>query len=315
MGFVDIMENYIEVSDNFDCNNSKISAYIESVESEFNINIQRSELKVMKESGTYDDLLMLEDAAEEGAIVKLKKVVDAIIEAFKEFIKDLKDKVVRIVVNKTTRQTLSQIEKKVKLNPFLAKKKVKVIDKKKPLAVINKYKGICDKNIAQVKAGVFKQSKIEGIYKAKENYEADYKKAVAGTAAVMTITVAALIAQINKDLNDLPNMITKIDKETTEIVEKFCQSVDEETAVGARAAFTACANFRTKLGKAEANEHVDSIMDGIRALKNEVKGLKPAKEIQESVFYDDYNLEDSYAESAYDEYDSDSLLRELEDLI
>ena len=157
----------------------KIDAYIESVMSDLDINMQRSELKVLTESGTDDDLNYLYEAAEEGAIVKIKKVVVAVVEAFKKFISDLKDRVVRIIVTKTTRETLSKVEKKVKLNPFIAKKKVKITDKKKALAVINKYKSACDKDIAKVKAGIFAEKDIQSIFKDRDDFESDFRGVVA----------------------------------------------------------------------------------------------------------------------------------------
>ena len=128
MYFVEAMQDYIDITDKYSLDLMKIDAYIESVMSELDINMQRSELKVLTESGTDDDLTYLYEAAEEGAIVKIKKAVVAVVEAFKKFISDLKDRVVRIIVTKTTRDTLSKVEKKVKLNPFIAKKKVKITD-------------------------------------------------------------------------------------------------------------------------------------------------------------------------------------------
>ena len=313
MVFVEAMGDYIDISDNFDKSNAQISAYIESVRSELCINIQKSELKVMKESGNNEDLEFLVEAAEEGAIVKIKKAVETVIAAFRKFISDLKDRVVRVVVNKTTRDTLSKVEKKVNVNPFVAKKKVQVVDKKRAMKVINQYKSKCDKDIAKVKAGIFKQTDVESIFKDKDDFVTDYKNAVAGSAALITVTVASLIQSINKELDELPNVIEKIGKETTDVVERFCDTVDEETAASTRAAYSACANFRTQLGKAEANECVDNIMQGMAVLKKEVakiKGNTEAEPVKESGNIN--NDIDLFNENGYD---SESLLQELEDLL
>ena len=316
MVFLEAMSDYIDISDEFDKANMTVTTFVESVCADLDINIQKSELKVMTESGTDDDLAYLVEAATEGAIAKIKKTVQVIIEAFKKFISDLKDKVVRVVVNKTTRDTLSKVEKKVKLNPFIARKKVQVVDKKKPLAVIEKYKNKCDKNIAKVKGGIFKQSDVEGIFKDRDDFDKDYKAAVAGTAAMTTITVANLIKTINSELNSLPKTIDSIGKETTEIVERFCDSIeDDEVVASTRAAYSACANFRTKLGKYESNEHVDFIMQAISVLKKEVakiKGNTEADVAKESTEGDDFDGAESFFE---DGYDSESLLAELEDLL
>lgn len=316
MVFLEAMSDYIDISDEFDKANMTVTTFVESVCADLDINIQKSELKVMTESGTDDDLAYLVEAATEGAIAKIKKTVQVIIEAFKKFISDLKDKVVRVVVNKTTRDTLSKVEKKVKLNPFIARKKVQVVDKKKPLAVIEKYKNKCDKNIAKVKGGIFKQSDVEGIFKDRDDFDKDYKAAVAGTAAMTTITVANLIKTINSELDSLPKTIDSIGKETTDIVNRFCDSIeDDEVIASTRAAYSACANFRTKLGKYESNEHVDFIMQAIGVLKKEVakiKGNTEADVAKESTEGDDFDGAESFFE---DGYDSESLLAELEDLL
>ena len=86
MYFVEAMQDYIDITDKYSLDLMKIDAYIESVMSELDINMQRSELKVLTESGTDDDLKYLYEAAEEGAIVKIKKAVVAVVEAFKKFI-------------------------------------------------------------------------------------------------------------------------------------------------------------------------------------------------------------------------------------
>ena len=316
MVFLEAMSDYIDISDEFDKANMTVTTFVESVCADLDINIQKSELKVMTESGTDDDLAYLVEAATEGAIAKIKKTVQVIIEAFKKFISDLKDKVVRVVVNKTTRDTLSKVEKKVKLNPFIARKKVQVVDKKKPLAVIEKYKNKCDKNIAKVKGGIFKQSDVEGIFKDRDDFDKDYKAAVAGTAAMTTITVANLIKTINSELDSLPKTIDSIGKETTEIVNRFCDSIEDDDVIAStRAAYSACANFRTKLGKYESNEHVDFIMQAISVLKKEVakiKGNTEADVAKESTEGDDFDGAESFFE---DGYDSESLLAELEDLL
>lgn len=315
MSFLEAMSNYIDISDNYDKNNMQIDAYIESTLNHYAIDLKRASLKVFKESGTDDDLNFLYEEAQEGAIVKIKNAVIAVLKAFKDFITDLKDKVVRIVVSKTTRMTLDKVEKKVNMNPFIKKKKVQVIDKNKPLKVINSYKSDCDKMIAKIKGGVFKQLDIDGILKKRDNFEEDYKKAIAGTAAMTTVTVGVLVKEINKELTELPKAIEKVSKETSQAVENLVNSIkDEETATSIRGAFTAAANFRTKLGKVEANELVDSIMNRVSVLKKEVakiKGQTEADSISES-YFDDIEDVDSFMETGYD---SDALLEELEDLL
>ena len=205
--------DYCELSDKFDTRNMKINAYLESTIRQFNINTEHAQLKVIQESGTMDDLEYLEEQANEGAIAKIKAVIQKIIDAFKEFISTLKSKVVRVICNRETKSTLNKVQQKIKFNPILARKKVKVIDKKKPLKIIKQYQSKCDKHISRAKAGVFKESEIQSIYSDRDKYDADYKKAVAGTAALITIAVSKLVQEINAEYGQLPKHIDGIDKE------------------------------------------------------------------------------------------------------
>lgn len=330
--FLEAFQDYCDISDSFDTKSMKIDAYLEASIREFDINCEEAELKVMQESGTSDDLSYFYEEATDGALAKIKKALVAILEAFKQFCSDLKSKVVRIIVNAETKNVLKKVGQKVKLNPILARKKVQVVDKKKPLAVIKKYKAKCDKHIAKVKAGVFKESEIKGIYDDKERYSADYKKVIAGTAAMTTITVVKLLAEINAEYGALPKHIDGIDKETSEVMKNFISTLDKEEKAAAKAAYTTCANFRTRLAKDEANEHVDAIMHKISILKKEVLKVKDkteVKDVSESVDYDDDldGLFDGFMESSdlddgfdFDQYmestsDASDLLDDLDSIL
>lgn len=326
---LEAFHDYCELSDNFDVRNKKIENYLESVLNEFDINTQEAELKVLTESGTMDDYEYLVEEASEGAVGRIKTAMKKLIDTFKQFISDLKSKVVRVIVNKDTRTVLKKAHQKVKLNPILARKKVKVIDKKKPLKVINEYKSKCDKHISKVKAGVFKEKEIQSMYSEKEKYSADYKKAVAGTAALITITVVKLLADIEAEYNQLPSHIDSIDKNTSEVLKNFISTLDGEEKAVAKGAYTACANFRVKLAKDEANEHVDSIMHKLSVLKQNVIRTKVDNVKESADDYDDQldDLFDGIMESGdYDDgfdfnrymeessTDADDLLDDLDSL-
>lgn len=302
--------NYLNISDDFDDINIKIDAYCEHVLDELDMNYEASELKVMEESGTDADYEYLIEEAENGAVTKLSNALKKVIDAFKEFISSIKSKVVRLICNANTKTVLKKIEKKLRINPFLSKKKVKIIDKKKPLAVIAKYKSTADKSIAKIKAGAFAKVDITSISSAKDAYAHAYKAAIAGAAALTTVTVGNLVKMINKEYSDLPNHIDHIDKETTQVLRNLITSLDSEEAAAVKAAFTAAANFRTKLGKDETNEHVDAIMNKLSVLKKDALKIPDAKVVQvvnTNESYDDFDDFsddfDMYGESYLDDYD------------
>lgn len=329
--FNEVVQEYCDLSDEFDTRNMKINVYLESTVRLSNIHREEAELKVMTEGGTEYDLAYLVEEANDGAIASIKKAIQAIIEAFKQFISDLKSKVVRIVVNADTKVTLKKVEKKVAINPFLKKKKIQVIDKRKPLKVIAAYKAKADTCIAKVKSGAFKEKDIQGIYDLKEKYQADYKKVIAGTAAMMTISVGKLVNELAADYGKLPAQIDHIDKETSQIMKNYLSTLDKEEAAAAKAAYTAVANFRTKVAKDEASEYVDGVLHKLAMLKKEVlkaKEMGGKHVVKQESADDDYlnDLFDGYLESAEDDEfdmdlysesaeDADSLLSDLDHLL
>lgn len=327
-------EEYLSISNDFDIRGKKIDAYIESASREFAINVKQSELKVIEESGTDDDLSFLYEAAEDGYIVKLKSAIKAVIDAFVKFMTDLKDKVVRIIVRKDSREQMKKIEKKVKMNPFLAKKKVKINNTDAEIKCINEFKSKCDKETAKELSKIKSADDIR-IGALRDTFDSNYKKVIIATAGAVTITLVALVAKINKQMEDLPSVLTNIEKENSAALQKFMDSaISDETAATCKAAMTAAANFRTQLAKKEANAHVDALMQNISAAK---KALKIDKTVQVNIESADdfdaeyelemleYQLDDSSDFEEYEEevndilgisgysYDDDDALQEYEE--
>ena len=272
--FAEAIENQIAINHDAELSDMKINAYLEATMRELAINIGESELKVMKESGTSDDLQYLVEEASNGAIEKIKKAVSAAIKAFKEFISRIKDRVVRLVTTAETKDTMKKVEKKIKLNPFLAKKKVQVVDTKKPLQVISKYESILDKHAAKVAGGKVKPGESKDIRDLQSKFESEYKAAIMGVAAMTTITVAALVAMVNRDMEDLPKNINKIDADTSASLKAMseCKAYTEETIAEQQAALSTLVSMRGKLGRAKSNELVDGLSNKISVLKKAVGG-------------------------------------------
>ena len=289
-------ENFYNISNEYDIKEKKVEAYIEAAQREFNINIKQSEIKVIEESGTDADLQFLTEAAEEGFVTKLKNAIAAIIKAFTDFISDLKDKVVRIIVKKESRDQLKKIEKKIKLNPLLARKKVKISDKKKEKKLIKEYQNKCDKIIAQMlsKSKTVEITFIGGI---QDSFDGDYRKAIAASVGTVTLTLAALVKLINKQIDELPPVLTGINKDTSGALQKLMNSsIDDEAAASCKAAYSAVARFRSSLGKKEANLEVQSLMENVKEAKRALKIDKKKPVVGESVEGDLYEDDMTYTE-------------------
>ena len=324
--FTEAIENQIEINNATNLKEMKINSYLEATMRELAINIGESELKVLKESGTSEDLAYLTEAAENGAIDKIKKVVAAAIEAFKEFISRIKDRVVKLITTAETKETMKKVEKKIKLNPFLSKKKVQVVDTKKPLQVISKYESILDKHAARVSTGKIKPGDSKKISDLKSKFQTEYKAAIMGVAAMTTITVAALVALVNKDMETLTGGINKIDQETSASLKKMaeCKAFSEETIAEQQAAMAQIVSFRASLGREKSNELVDGLSNKISVLRKTVAGAIKGSEVNKSTpkdkgfkfgkkkkpmkeSYDDFDDldDDIFGESYDDEFDDD----------
>ena len=279
--FTEAIANQIAIDEETILKEMKIDAYLEATMRELAINIGESELKVMKESGTEEDLAYLTEAAANGAIEKIQKTVKAAIETFKEFISRIKDRVVKLITTKETKETMKKVEKKIKLNPFLAKKKVQVVDTKKPLKVISKYESALDTHAAKVASGKVKPGDSKKIDGLKSKFQTEYKAAIMGVAAMTTITVAALVAMVNRDMESLNSGVNKIDKDTSASLNKMaeCRAFSEETIAEQQAAMAKIVSFRAILGREKSNELVDGLSNKISVLRKSVAGAVKGKEV------------------------------------
>ena len=316
--FTEAAENYAKLSKAFDVSMMQVDAYMEACDREYNLHLKQAELKCLKENGTMDDYAYLESAAEEGAVAKIRKVVDKIIKMWENFISTVKTK----IASAETRQVLSRAEKKVKLNPLLARKKVKIRDIRKPLGVIKKYKTSTDKAAARAVKGLFTETNLKTLQDSKELFREEFRNSIAGEVALTTVTVSALLAKLNSEVEKLPSYVDGMGKNHSIILEKLKVTVGAEAAASATAATNACAAFSTEIAKAEVNTHVDAIMNMIAVLKDAVirqKGNKDVKAIEESAEdqidegfayeesgdegYQDFDkmVDDIFAESASDD--------------
>lgn len=283
--FAEAAEALRTLSNGLQKNLMKAQLITESVEREYELNIAQAELKCMKERGTTDDLMYLEDAAEEGAAAKLKAIVNKIIQMFKDFCTNIRNKVMSKICSAEARKTITKAEKKIKLNPILARKKVEVPKIDRPLGVINKYKSKVDKITAKQIKGLLSETTAKTLADTKEDFRAEFNKSIAGTAAITMITVSALVAQLNSEIDKLPHFVDNCEKVHCATLEKLKATVSDETAAAATAMTQACMNFRTELAKEELNQHLGFVMDLMTALKKAVlkaQGKHVVKDVKES---------------------------------
>ena len=69
---------------------------------------------------------------------------------------------------------------------------------------------------------------MKTVADTKESFREDFKNAIAGKAGVTTITVAALLAQLNSDIGKLPSYVDKMESSTSQALERLKASCTEE---------------------------------------------------------------------------------------
>lgn len=321
--FTEAANDYLEATKAFEVKCAKVEAFTEATERELEINLAKCELKCYQENGTMDDLVYLEEAANDGALGKLKNLLDAIIAAFKEWISSIKTKVLKNIASAEARKTIKTAEKKIKLNPFLAKKKVEINSTTKARSVIDTYKSKVDKFSAKlVVKGVVGEQEMKTLRDTKEAFRLDFKNAIMGKAAVVSITVATLISQLSYEIDKLPSYIDDVEKQHTTVLTKLKGTLSPEAAAACSAATNAAANFRSELAREEVNTAIDGIMGEMRVLKSAVmkaKGNTEVKPVKESAddfdpLFDDSDYEESFDESADEDLmDLDAFFSDFDD--
>ena len=182
---------------------------IEESFKEYELNLEESKLKVLTESGTSEDLSYLYEAASNGLIEKLKKIIKRIKDSIISGVQKMRDGINKFFAKSKAEAALKDAAKAAANNPKVKNSKVTVIDVEKNLKELDKLEAKVDKKLALFKKGKFKEKDSEEL----EQIEKDFSKvkmAVASTTIVVTVAVAiALVAtwrnKMEKDNLQLPD--------------------------------------------------------------------------------------------------------------
>ena len=182
---------------------------IEESFKEYELNLEESKLKVLTESGTSEDLSYLYEAASNGLIEKLKKIIKRIKDSIISGVQKMRDGINKFFAKSKAEAALKDAAKAAANNPKVKNSKVTVIDVDKNLKELDKLEAKVDKKLALFKKGKFKEKDSEEL----EQIEKDFSKvkmAVASTTIVVTVAVAiALVAtwrnKMEKDNLQLPD--------------------------------------------------------------------------------------------------------------
>ena len=274
------------INDGYECalTMEKCIIFGESVAREYNINCEEAELKVLKESGTNEDLKYLCEAAKEGLVVKLKKAIKKMIVAFKNFITNIVDKIKVTYASKKSNDVLQKLEDASNSNPKVKAMKITVHDGEKDEKAIQE---AIDKLYAQ-KAKLKGGASVDNVKTAVDDIkeQTEKKRQKIAKAATLTISIGAAVLLMRKYIKKLDSDNSEAIKEAQKLA-KNMEDIDVDDDRVAQTIFNVNSNILVL-----ARERLSSMVGFIREIGYKAKGQMAVPNYEESA--DDTSYTESY---------------------
>ena len=195
MTFTEAYEEMLESEKQLNIAITKADIFTEASYKNLEINRQEADLKVLTESGTYDDLNYLYEAASEGFVNKVKKAVEKIADSLLEFIDKIVTKVKSVFGTDRAKKTLDAVEKAANGNSKVKNKKITIKDGSKAEKEIQKEIDGLRGKLSRFKAGRASKADIKSV---DESIHRINKKKVALITVTTAITVGSAIVLLRK---------------------------------------------------------------------------------------------------------------------
>ena len=195
----DLQEDYNEA----DTMLQKIDIYIESMYREYMINREESDLKVMTESGTDEDLAFLYEEAKKSFSQKasktMKKIVDSVSAFVNKVIKTVKEK----YATKKVESALKKLEEQMKIDKSISDKKIDIIAIENVVEWLNMEIDDCHKVASKIKDNLEESdsdfvSKINNEIRSIEDKYQSSKKDIMKATVSLKKAVSLLWSEINR---------------------------------------------------------------------------------------------------------------------
>lgn len=269
MAFENACKNMRLANSSFRLNMLAIEASVDTAYNEMLLFNEKVELKVMKESGTIDDLMYYREEASEGFIVKAKEVITNLIAMLKDFFSEIKDKIISVFAKKDMDVNLDKIEKKIKMNPFIKNAKVKIPDyDKQEIAIKEHYRSLGKMN-AKLRSG--SDVSPDDLESAKSRFA---KRWAVVAAATTTLTIAAAIMLVKKYRASLPSDIGSVEDDMMERCANSKEIVGKITDPQKVALLTRLASEQGKVAKQLAQAKMSKLVGLWSAIKNKIGHAK-----------------------------------------
>ena len=132
----------------------KVDIYTESIYREYMINTEESELKVMTESGTDEDLAFLCEEAKKSFSQKVSKTMKKIVESVSTFVNKIVTTIKEKYANKKIESALNSLEERIKADKRLANQTILIIDSEGIEKAFNVAIDKCHNVASKIKDGI-----------------------------------------------------------------------------------------------------------------------------------------------------------------
>ena len=219
-------------SNNFNIATTKVDYYLEAVDRQFEINKTEAELRIMKESGTDEDLAFLIEAAEGSVVDSILKAIEKIKQAIIKFFSDIKNTIIEKFSKDNFNDKIDKLEKKVKFLPLLGKKQVIIEDTEKEEKIYRKAMSKFSALKAKLKSG----QKVESdeIYEVEEEYSSESTKN-AGIASGIKTTLSKAISTVKGMVSAHPKKIGEAEKEASSTMDDMSKIAKDKPEIAANA--------------------------------------------------------------------------------
>ena len=268
----------------------KIDIYIESAYREFMINKEESELKVMTESGTDEDLLFLYEKAEESFSGKVSATMKKISDSVSTFADKVSETVKKKYTGSKFKEALDRLDTKIKTNKNLSNQTVSIVDTEGIKKAFDEAVDKCHSTASKIKDDVGEgSSEILNKVNTEINAvgETFQKKKKEIESKTKEIKLSEAISQLRSKINFaekkevVKNLFVKISDKASSLKKKFLLKIN--TMIG-------------NLYKGMISSCFSSISRALSKIKEKVKSVnfevkdKTNKQVNESTNIEDPDI-------------------------
>ena len=290
----------------------KYHDHLESTEEEFDINSYMYEEGYSISDEDFDTLMAMREAAEGGVMDSIAKAIDKIIEAFKKFYHEMKLKVLSKIVKSEFKYAVEQIKKRIKLNPFFARKKIKIANTEKQSGVIAWFQAELAKILAKLRSG--KNVTPEELDDLDDEYKKRFDAASKISNAVNT-TVSNASEIASKAANKISDSIDRAFKFTNDHL-KAAKDVASGAASEVASRARRVASMLSSAGKDMINVLINAVLDVVASIRSAASKLtgkeKDTEDVKEESVFTDDELDSMASEILEHSYDVDDMIASIE---